>query len=97
MPAVVPPLKCEIAQCGNESALRNSKMNTKQQNKLAMYLAVKGVLDSNNSVWQSRKRKAAFGNGGRFLDDLLKFSNQTDSSTATFVYTPQCRFVQDRP
>ena len=28
-------------------------MNTKQQNKLAMYLATKSVLDSNNSVWQS--------------------------------------------
>ena len=28
-------------------------MNTKQENKLAMYLAVKAVLDSNNSVWQS--------------------------------------------
>jgi len=27
-------------------------MNTKQQNKLAMYLVVKGVLDANNSVWQ---------------------------------------------
>jgi len=28
-------------------------MNTKQQNKLAMYLAVKAVCDSNNSTWQS--------------------------------------------
>jgi len=28
-------------------------MTTKQQNKLAMYLVVKGVLDANNSVWQS--------------------------------------------
>ncbi|SRR5581483_4010412 len=28
-------------------------MNTKQHNKLAMYLAVKGVLDANNSTWQS--------------------------------------------
>jgi len=27
-------------------------MTTKQQNKLAMYLAVKSVLDANNSVWQ---------------------------------------------
>ena len=27
-------------------------MTTKQQNKLAMYLVVKGVLDANNSVWQ---------------------------------------------
>jgi flagellar hook-associated protein FlgK len=28
-------------------------MNTKQQNKLAMYVAVKSVFDANNSVWQS--------------------------------------------
>ena len=28
-------------------------MNTKQQNKLAMYLAVKAVVDANNSVWTS--------------------------------------------
>jgi len=28
-------------------------MTTKQQNKLAMYLAVKSLLDANNSIWQS--------------------------------------------
>jgi len=28
-------------------------MTTKQQNKLAMYLATKSVLDANNSIWQS--------------------------------------------
>jgi hypothetical protein len=35
-------------------------MTTKQQNKLAMYLATKSVLDANNSVWQSLQ---AFGDG----------------------------------
>ena len=58
-------------------------MNTKQQNKLAMYLVVKGVLDSNNSVWQSLQ---AFADG--YTDftshvtriQTLEFSQVTDST-----------------
>ena len=58
-------------------------MNTKQQNKLAMYLAVKGVLDSNNAVWQSLQ---AFADG--YTDftshvariQTLELSQVTDST-----------------
>lgn len=43
-------------------------MNTRQQNKLAMYLAVKAVCDANNSVWQ---KLPAFADGyGDFLTHL---------------------------
>jgi hypothetical protein len=58
-------------------------MTTKQQNKLAMYLVVKGVLDSNNSVWQSLQ---AFADG--YTDftshvtqiQTLELSQVTDST-----------------
>jgi hypothetical protein len=58
-------------------------MTTKQQNKLAMYLAVKGVLDANNSVWQSLQ---AFADG--YTDftshvtqiQTLELSQVTDST-----------------
>src|ERR1017187_6198604 len=58
-------------------------MNTKQQNKLAMYLPVKAVLDSNNSVWQSLQ---AFADG--YTDftshvtriQTLELSQVTDST-----------------
>jgi hypothetical protein len=58
-------------------------MNTKQQNKLAMYLAVKGVLDANNPVWQSLQ---AFADG--YTDftshvariQTLELSQVTDST-----------------
>ena len=58
-------------------------MTTKQQNKLAMYLVVKGVLDSNNSVWQSLQ---AFADGytdftGHITQiQTLELSQVTDST-----------------
>jgi len=58
-------------------------MTTKQQNKLAMYLAVKAVLDSNNSVWQSL---SAFADGyADFTSHVtqiqtLELSQVTDST-----------------
>lgn len=58
-------------------------MNTKQENKLAMYLAVKAALDSNNATWQSLQ---AFADG--YTDftshitriQTLELSQVTDSS-----------------
>ena len=58
-------------------------MTTKQQNKLAMYLATKSVLDSNNAVWQSLQ---AFADG--YTDftshvariQTLELSQVTDST-----------------
>ena len=58
-------------------------MNTKQENKLAMYLAVKAVLDSNNATWQSLQ---AFADGNTdFTSHItriqtLELSQVTDSS-----------------
>jgi hypothetical protein len=58
-------------------------MTTKQQNKLAMYLVIKGVLDSNNSVWQSLQ---AFADGytdftGHVIQiQTLELSQVTDST-----------------
>lgn len=43
-------------------------MTTKQQNKLAMYLAVKSVLDANNSVWQTLP---AFADGATALNTQI--------------------------
>lgn len=43
-------------------------MTTKQQNKLNMYLAVKAVLDGNNSVWQSLQ---AFADGYTVLSTQI--------------------------
>jgi len=61
----------------------STRMTTKQQNKLAMYLAVKAVLDSNNPVWQSLQ---AFADG--YTDftshvtqiQTLELSQVTDST-----------------
>ena len=58
-------------------------MTTKQQNKLAMYLATKSVLDANNAVWQSLQ---AFADG--YTDftshvariQTLELSQVTDST-----------------
>jgi hypothetical protein len=43
-------------------------MTTKQQNKLAMYLAVKAVLDANNAVWQTLQ---AFADGYTGFDTQI--------------------------
>ena len=53
MPTACNPAEYQVDECGIHSHSDLNNMTTKQQNKLAMYLAVKAVLDANNAVWQT--------------------------------------------
>jgi hypothetical protein len=55
---------------GSSIAIQLVRMNSRQQNKLAMYLAVKAVCDANNSVWQ---KLPAFADG--YADFITHLNN----------------------
>jgi hypothetical protein len=70
-------------------------MNTKQQNKLAMYLATKAILDKNNAIWQPLP---AFADGYAVLNMQVGIiqtlgQNQNLDTTGVAVDKRQAKFA----